>query len=103
LIEAQMPEGKPADLTQPDWEIPDKLLRGMHATVPVEQWGATEDQLRRAYNIRLRQSEEIAAAFIERETQAFENAARKSSLSNLAKAAAAAVAAAAHSLRYLWR
>ncbi len=95
---------KPIDPTQPDREIPDKLLRAMRRAVRTEHWPSSECQLRRGYNMRLRVSEEMASAYIERETKAFKEAAWKQLRGDLSKAAAAAVAAAAYFLtKYPWR
>jgi hypothetical protein len=95
---------KPVDPTQPDREIPDKLLRAMRRAVPTEYWPSSECQLRRGYNMRLRVSEEMARAYVERETKAFNEASWKQLWGNIGRAAAATVAAAAYFLtKYLGR
>jgi hypothetical protein len=80
----------------------------MHRAVPPEQWPGTECRLKRAFNLRLARSEEIADAWVLRETKAYDDHAiqrqKSELLASITKAATAILTVAAYLAgKTLWR
>jgi hypothetical protein len=61
---AEEPKAGLPELAPPDREVPEELLKAMRGAVPIEEWPGTECRLRRAFNLRLEQSEEVAQAWL---------------------------------------
>jgi|ERR1700722_13189109 len=94
----------PADPIYPDQEIPERLLRAMRRAVAPENWLTMECRLKRGFNKRLARSDKTADDWVERETQAFNDAAKHKLVAGFTRAAAAAGAAAAYFItRFPWR